>query len=305
METRAHYVLIGAFVMIAIASVFLFILWIGQSQREYDPYDVIFRARVSGLNIGSPVSFNGIQKGQVSTLTIDPDDPNVVIARIRVDRDTPIKEDTLAKLEYVGFTGAAMIQFVGGSPDLPDLKDTIRGVPRIDADATGIAEIFEGGNDIVVSVKRLLSDENIEAFNSIIASADTFMAAIAEEDESISETLRNVAEASANIARTAERLEKAADSLDRVISESAPGTFAEAEATLREARLLIADLRGIVDENKDPIAIFANQGLAQAGPALAEARRMFRTLDQVLREIDRNPRGYFLGESTPQYEVVE
>jgi hypothetical protein len=27
-----------------------------------------------------------------------------------------------------------------------------------------------------------------------------------------------------------------------------------------------------------------------------------RTLDQILREIDRDPRGYLFGESTPRYE---
>jgi hypothetical protein len=32
---------------------------------------------------------------------------------------------------------------------------------------------------------------------------------------------------------------------------------------------------------------------------------MFRSLDQVLREIDRDPRGYLLGESTPRYEGPE
>jgi hypothetical protein len=64
----------------------------------------------------------------------------------------------------------------------------------------------------------------------------------------------------------------------------------------------MAELRAAVAENREQIRIFTDQGLAQVGPAVAEARAMFRTLDQVLREIDRDPRGYLLGESTPRYE---
>ena len=66
---------------------------------------------------------------------------------------------------------------------------------------------------------------------------------------------------------------------------------------------LTFDDHAIVEENREPLAIFADQGLAQMGPAVSEARRLFRTLDQILREIDRDPRGYLFGESTPTYEA--
>ena len=135
METRANYVLIGAFVLSSIALALLFVLWLSQTQRSYDEYDVIFRERVSGLSVGAAVRFNGIQKGEVQELNIDPDDPQVVIARIRVDDDTPVKTDTKAELELVGFTGLAIIQLVGGTRDEPLLKSVTRGVPRIEADA--------------------------------------------------------------------------------------------------------------------------------------------------------------------------
>ncbi len=62
-------------------------------------------------------------------------------------------------------------------------------------------------------------------------------------------------------------------------------------------------MNALVAENREPIAAFTNQGLAQIGPAVSEARRTMRTLDQVLREIDRDPRGYLFGESTPRYEA--
>jgi phospholipid/cholesterol/gamma-HCH transport system substrate-binding protein len=304
METRAHYVLIGAFVLITMALAFLFVLWLGQTQRDYDEYDIIFRERVSGLTVGAAVSFNGIQKGEVMDLTI-PDDPSIVIARIRVDNDTPVKTDTKAELELVGFTGLAIIQLVGGTADEPLLKDVTRGIPRIEADASGIAQLLAGSGDIVAGANRLLSEENIEAFSRILKSVDTVTASLAEEEDNIAATVANTAKLTEELAAASEKLARASESFERLMASDAPEAVADARRTLKETELLVAELRGAVAENRDSIKVFTNQGLAQVGPAVAEARQLFRTLDQVLREIDRDPRGYLLGESTPLYEGKE
>jgi len=295
METRAHYVVVGAVVLVLVASAFLFVLFLSQSKRDYDEYDVIFRERVSGLSVGAAVSFNGIQKGEVRELTIAPNDPSIVIARIRVDDDTPVKTDTKAELELVGFTGLAIIQLVGGSADEDLLKSVTRGIPRIEADSAGIAQLIAGSGEIIASANRLLSTENTETFTRILSSVETLTTALAEQDDEITATIGNTAKLTANLAAASEKLTRTADNLDRLLATDAP-------ATLEETQLLMAELRAAVAENREQIRIFTDQGLAQVGPAVAEARALFRTLDQVLREIDRDPRGYLLGESTPRYE---
>ena len=305
METRASYVIIGAFVFIVVAGMLGYIILQTQSQGEFDEYDVVFRDRVSGLTVGAQVSFNGIQKGEVETLTIDQEDPSVVVARVRVERDTPIKTDTKAELELVGFTGLAIIQFIGGSPDQTLLKDTIRGVPSIEASAGGIAQIFEGSNNVIAAASRLLSDDNIQHFDDIMAGVDTIITAVAEEEESLGATVKNLAEITEDIASMTEQLDQTLAKLDALIGDDAKGALVEAEATMAEARALLKDLRGVVDENREPLAAFTDQGLAQVGPAMVEARRVFRTLDQVLREIDRDARGYLLGDSAPRYEATQ
>ena len=305
METRPLYVAVGVVVISLLAGLALIILFFGQASREFDDYDVIFKDRVSGLTRGAQVSFNGIQKGEVKELSIDPSDPSVVIARVRVDKDTPIKINTRAELELVGFTGLAIIQFVGGSADAPLVKDVQRGVPKIEGETGGIAQIFEGGNDIISAANQILSDNNIAAFNSILSNVDTFLGVFAEKEDSIGIALDNAAKITADLAVMTDRLEKATVDIETLIGKDAPATLAETQATIREARALITDLRGVVEENREPLSTFADQGLAQIGPALSEARRMFKTLDQILREIDRDPRGYLLGESTPQYEAAQ
>ena len=67
METRANFVLIGAFTMAAVVGAFLFIMWIatigGGSHRHYQ---IVFSGSVSGLTAGSSVLFNGLKVGEVT-----------------------------------------------------------------------------------------------------------------------------------------------------------------------------------------------------------------------------------------------
>ncbi len=302
METRAHYVVIGSIVMFAVAAGFLFVLWLGQTQREFDEYDINFTERVSGLSVGAQVRFNGIQKGEVVTLTIDPDDPKIVVARIRVDKDTPVKTDTTAELEPVGFTGLLIVQLVGGGASAPLLKDASdMRVPLIQADESSIGQFLEGSGDVVAQAQRILSDENIESVSGILSNVETLTAAFADNDEEIIETLRNVNALTADLAEATEKLDAVATALQSFLENEAPETAAEVNQLLNESQALVTELHGIAGENRASLRIFADQGLGQVAPALGEARRLMRTLDYMLREIDRDPQAYFLGENAPEY----
>src|SRR5690606_13238633 len=100
METRAHHVLIGAFTLLVVAAALAFVLWLAKSHtdQDYGVYDVVFNEAVTGLSKGGGVQYRGITVGEVTQLSLAPDDPRKVIARIRVAGQTPIKVDTHAKL---------------------------------------------------------------------------------------------------------------------------------------------------------------------------------------------------------------
>ena len=58
METKANYVLIGAFVLLAAGALALFALWIAGNplNRSFADYDVIFEGPVNGLTEGGEVT---------------------------------------------------------------------------------------------------------------------------------------------------------------------------------------------------------------------------------------------------------
>jgi len=299
-------VLIGSIVLIVVAAAFLFVIIMSQGQGEYDEYDIIFTERVSGLSEGAAVRFNGIPKGTVETLSIDMDDPSIVVARVRVERGTPVKSNTRVELELVGFTGLAIIQFVGGGKDAPLLKDASEDdIPQIHADTSALAGLLDGSGDVIAQANRLLSDENIAAISDTIEHIEVITGAVASHEAELTSAIKDFSKVSADLAAVSGKLDKAATSLQIILDQDAPAVVEDAEALMEETHALVGDLRSIVDENRASVKIFADRGLGQVAPALAEARRLMRTLDDMLREIDRDPQAYFLGGNAPEYEAEE
>ena len=117
METRAPFVVVGAFVLAAIAAVFGFVYWLhntgGLGPRA--AYHIQFDGSVPGLLVGAAVLFNGIRVGEVTDLGLAPNSPRRVNATISVASTTPVRSDTRVGLEFQGLTGVPVIALEGGT----------------------------------------------------------------------------------------------------------------------------------------------------------------------------------------------
>ena len=99
METRSNHVLVGAVVLILLAVLALFTVWIarlGGSTAKH--YDIFFKQSVDGVAKGSEVSYSGVPVGQVKDITLWEKDPSFVRVRIKVDRDVKLLQGTTASL---------------------------------------------------------------------------------------------------------------------------------------------------------------------------------------------------------------
>ena len=127
METRANYVLIGAFTLAVIAAAFGFVLWFQSlhTTKQRSPLRVVFEGPASGLRNGGSVNFNGIRIGEVVSVKLD--NPRRVVALAMVENKAPIRKDTMVGLEFQGLTGVAAISLKGGeeaAPPVPHVSFT-------------------------------------------------------------------------------------------------------------------------------------------------------------------------------------
>lgn len=321
METRAHHVLIGLFTIIVAGGLMWFGLWLakGGLERDADYYDLVFEEEVSGLVVGSSVLYNGIRVGEVVELAIDPSDPRRTMGRIRVTRDTPVSEDTVAQLGVAGFlTGSAHVRLSGGSPESRPLSGGEGDVPVITVEPSPFSRLLaesdvfiERINTIVERVNQLLSQENTERFSRTLDHIEQTTGVIAEQqnqirqgaqalvqaghqaDEMLKEaaiTLREATETVKQASRFLEHGNHLLDSHGDDIFESASRSMVSLDRTMTRIDTLMAGNQDALDD--------AMQGMTEIGPALRELRRTLSTLRTVVGRVEEDPAGFLMSRDT-------
>src|SRR5262245_7076270 len=116
METRANYILIGAFTLLAIFGALTFVYWFNgiTAGSSKTGYRVVFEGQVSGLRPGAPVTFNGVRVGEVTRVEFNPTNSRQVFSTVLIDAATPVRKDTTVSLEFQGLTGIATMALRGG-----------------------------------------------------------------------------------------------------------------------------------------------------------------------------------------------
>jgi len=185
METRAPFVVVGAFVLAAIMAVFGFVYWLhntgGLGPRT--TYHVQFDGSVPGLLIGAGVLFNGIRVGEVTDLGLAPDNPRRVNATISVATTTPVRADTRVGLEFQGLTGIPVIALEGGM----QLANS-GPVPTLIAEPGAGRSMTQAARDALLRVDTVLS-ENSGPLKDTIANLKVFSEGLARNTGKIDSIL--------------------------------------------------------------------------------------------------------------------
>jgi len=175
METRAPFVIVGAFVLVAIAAVFGFVYWLhntgGLGPRA--SYHVQFEGSVPGLLVGAAVLFNGIRVGEVTALHLTPDYPRGVKATVSVASTTPVHADTRVGLEFQGLTGVPVIALEGGT-----LREDHGQIPTLMAEPGAGQGMTQAARDALRRVDSVLA-ENAEPLKDTIANFKVFSEGLA------------------------------------------------------------------------------------------------------------------------------
>ena len=226
METRANYALIGLFTLAVIAAAFGFVYWFsgGDRGQAKQTIRVVFSGSVSGLSKGSIASFNGLRVGEVTEISLLPEDPRRVVAIVQVEANAPIRSDTRARLEYQGLTGVAAIALTGGEPNAPPLvAGPGQPMPTIFADRSDFQDLIESArniarraDDVMERISRVISD-NETSINRTVQNIEKFSQALGENADGIDRFLAQIGQAAEKVGPLAEKLETLATNVDEVV----------------------------------------------------------------------------------------
>ncbi|HLQ17510.1 MAG TPA: MlaD family protein [Tabrizicola sp.] len=299
METKARYILVGAFTLGAIGAILGFLLWLAQVQinRTYAQYDIIFDS-VAGLSEDSVVRYNGVDVGKVLSIGLDRQNPQFVRVRIEVQATTPVRKDTVATVSAQGVTGVSFVGLEGGSPMSEPLEPLPpASVPLIASKPSVVQELTDTAPDLVKEALALIQD--VREFTT--PENRKAVAAILENLERVS------ARADAIAARTETLMARAEDTLSRADAAigKAEAAFASADAVLKD------DIPGLVDgltetvsevrDTATALKAFAQSALPQYRDLATDARKVIASIGAVADRIGRDPGRFLLGTQTPEY----
>lgn len=266
METRAPFVIVGAFILAALVAVFGFVYWLnnagGIGKRE--SYQLVFNGPVPGLLVGAAVTFNGIRVGEVTSLELVADRPHDVHATIAVTERTPVRSDTKVSLDFQGLTGVPVVALEGGeSASAPPVQGAL--VAEKDAGQS----MTQAARDALRKVDSVLSDNSVPLHDAI-TNLSTFADALARNTPRLDGLIGGL-----------ERMTGAVPPPRKIVYDlNAAGDFKSPHAPL-EPGLMLAEptatarlqtQRFLFASDEEPHDAFANVEWSDALPALVQAK---------------------------------
>ena len=326
MESRANPLLVGSFVLAAVAAAFFFVLWVSRAEGDHpkEVYDLYLEGSVSGLSVGGDVRYRGIEVGQVVKIAIAPEDPRRVRVTVEIDTATPIRQGDVASLQLQGITGVAYLNVEGAEPGNP-LLTAQAGQPHpvIPTRLSSIQQLVQGAPDLfaqgAIAAERaadLLNDENRRQVTEILADVHRLTQALAAQDARLAKTFDaldhaalEVAGAATAVRETAAGLQAVADASSGLIQRADQTLGTELPPILTELEKSAASLRGVADEaqallaeNRAPLRAFSQEGLAELSRFVTEARILVGRLTRLTERIDDEGVRFLLGTQQPEVE---
>ncbi len=254
METKANFVLIGAFTLAGLLGTLGFFLWFAQVEldRQFDYYDIRFSS-VAGLSNASDVRFSGLPVGQVVDVRLSDNQDGTILVRVEVDAATPVRTDSVATIEAQGVTGVSFVGIGPGSIEAALLEPTDdRPVPEITAGRSTLQSLSEDAPRLLEEALQLVSDvgdllgsENRERINSIIANVESASTDFAETLDGVSAISTTVNDFAEQISRFNETLNTLTGDLTDVLQT--------ADSTLSSIGELSEQGKGVLSTSADTL----------------------------------------------------
>ena len=287
--------IVGLFVSTAVAVFIAVTLWLSgrQGGEPLANFSMFFYKDVSGLMLGGPVFYLGVEVGNVTRMQIIPGDPMSVQIDIEVLESTPVDTGTSASLSYQGITGVAVINLFGDpGMNLPLKTPPGMEYPVIEVRDSGLAALLSGAPRMMDKINALLD----EAAELIGGKNQQLLTGTLENIESLTSALQSRQEAFASMPEILESTSQEIKITLAELRDVTTGIKPPLTATLQNLEKMsgrLASLTGRLDEwtvdNGEDMDDFLNNGLGQVPELVSDARDTLREMEKLLQEIRENP----------------
>jgi phospholipid/cholesterol/gamma-HCH transport system substrate-binding protein len=312
METRSNHVLVGTVVLLLLAGLLLFTVWLaGLSNKAAKCFDIYFSQGVGGLNKGTGVTFAGVPVGEIKQISLLPERPEFVWVRIEVDAETPVLQGTTAQIKGVGFTGVSEIQLDGavkGSRPIAQLGP--QGCPVIPSSSGGLGALLNSAPELIDRIQRLterltelMSDKNQNAIADILENVDNTTRVLAERAPDLADAMQDARIAARNAGIAAQRVGVLADNTSRLVNEQGKPAAEDLRRTIASAQKAADNLDAMIADARPGIQNLTKSTLPEANKLVRDLRDLTGSLSQFSDRLNNDGALGVLGaEKLPDYK---
>ncbi|MHC1549502.1 MlaD family protein [Phyllobacterium sp. K27] len=324
METKANYFIVAVFTLVVVLLAAGFFYWIGRygDRRDTSTLEIRVPGSVTGLNVKSPVFFNGLKVGGVSRLFIDQNNPEAVIVQTEIVSTTPITRSTVATLAFEILAGAARIELTGGKSNEPKLleeaarEDT---VARMDVDPSSLKTLVQTAQDWIERVDEatnvtekyieeargplLESVRSAKAFSEELASSTETIDEYGRRAQKLASTMHDARDVISRVNKASAKIDETLVKVDRQLSSDKDSMVSEIRGKLedyqKQAKELDTRLQAIAD-NLDKLT---GERLRNAQKVISESRRAVESIERGVTNFQDDPQKMLLGDdnTVPEY----
>jgi phospholipid/cholesterol/gamma-HCH transport system substrate-binding protein len=275
---------------------------------------------VDGLAKGSSVTFSGVPVGQVESINLVPQTPELIRVRITVNSTTPVLVGTAATIKGVGFTGVSQIQLDppeadqrrrnGGQEISCDNTPCTYGAPRIPTKPGALGELLNSAPELLDRVStltlrltELLSDRNQKSIAAILENVQVISKNLAARSDEIADTMADARIAIRQAGDAAEAFGRLADTSNDLLASDARPLIADLRKTVRSADQSMKNLDAAISDARPGIQSFSKQTMPEVGQLVRDLREMSTALSAVAQRLNQQGAGGIVGgQKLPDYQ---
>ena len=296
MDTKINFFKIGLFVSSLFTLLVIFIFWLGKyglEDKKYDDYSIFFSESVSGLNIGSSIKFMGFEVGTVKDIKINPFNSEEILIDIQIQKGTPIKEDNFAILGNLGITGLKYIELKGGSNNSKLLDENQYGMKVIKSKTSALTTFVDSTEDITKEItillgqmKKVLNDENISNFSSLLSKSE--------------KSMENIEQFSAYLVKNEKKIDELINSMKN-FANTGNSSFASVKTSADSFKELTTKIKEEFDKGTFDLKGMSSESFENLNSLLKNLENNLNLTQDLINNINESPSDLLLKQKNIKY----
>lgn len=283
----------GLFLVVLLAVTIGVVYWLGHLERERDVYIISTQASVSGLNPESTVFYRGIAVGKVLNIQFNPENSDIILIKIEVDKNIVFTKGVYATLHLKGVTGLTQLELGDAGklteklpPGDNDIANRIPLMPSVtDRLLNSGDELLKKADHLMVRLSSLLNEENEKNIVDILVNLKTLSGKLANLQKSVDNALVGIPALTKDASKTLKHIDGLAGDLQNL---------SKAAKDLSNKVSSVADTGNIAGNQ------FVQTTLPKVNQLLSELQATTEQVKKVATTLENNPQSVLLGPEQPE-----